>query len=254
MYHAGQKFVPSASRENEIDRLLRDARAGRLSYRAHDRRSMATGHVLAKNTTGSDLAVGRPALHSGIFTNTEASVARKDWDTHKGYLTLVACNPLRNGDSVGGVGITIEPIQQNQFGIVAISGLAIWLEAVAGGVRIGEYLCPTSTGFFSSDYGFARCVSTFDGMQIVDLSQTEFMAPYTLAAAWNTTSKTASAVIGGIFGSAASHTTTIRDGYGSHGYAYQTYSLTNPDAGMVRWVGSGHPTNGGAWHVVVPYC
>jgi hypothetical protein len=254
MYHAGQKFVPSASRENEIDRLLRDARAGRLAYERDPLTDMPLEHVMAKNTTGADLGVGQPALYDGIFTNTETAFARKDWDPRKGFATLVACNPLRDGDSVGGVAITVEPIKQNQIGRVAITGLAMWLETVAGGIFLGDHICPTATGFFGNDYGFGRCVAVFEGMQLVDLSQSQLMAPYTLAAAWNTTSKTASAAIGGFFGSAVSHTTTIRDGYGSHGYAYQTYELSNPDGGMVRWIGNGHPSAGGAWHVVIPYC
>jgi hypothetical protein len=259
MYHAGQKFVPSASRENEIDRLLRDARAGRLSYTANDREPMSLGHALAKNTTGADLAVGKPALYNYTFTHKAGpAFARKDWDPRKGYYTLIPRNPLRDGDTVGGVALTLEPIKQNEFGLVAVSGLALWIDEPAGGISVGMYICPGSTQFGVADYGLGRVVQGHDSGAIVDLSEVQLMAPYALASSWSAPpNPTATATIGGLFGSLSGHTTTLRDGYNSGAWVYQTpYNPSAPFQGIARYVrgtvvGS---ADVGAWHVVIPYC
>jgi hypothetical protein len=253
MFHQGQSFKPSASRENEISRLLDDARAGRLSYQRDPNREMPLGHAIAKNTTGADLAVGRPALYDGTFTQKEGPISnRKDWDPRKGYYTLIPPNPLEDGDVVGGLALTLEPIKQNQFGRVAVSGLALWLEQIVGGTYLNNFIVPTSTGFLAGDYGFGRCVATFDSMAVMDLSQTHLIAYYSLTSAWTVFPATATAAIGGPF--APSHTTTIRDGYNTGAPSYQRFNgIPNGDHGLVRWIYS-NAFDYGQWHVVVPYC
>jgi hypothetical protein len=257
MYHAGQKFVPSASRENEIDRLLRDARAGRLAYTANDREPMSLGHALAKNTTGADLAVGRPALYDYTFTQTAGpAFNRKDWDPRKGHYNLIARNPLRDGDTVGGVALTLEPIKQNEYGLVAVSGMALWMEAPVGGISIGMYICPGTSQWSIGDYGLGRIVAEYDSGVIVDLSEVQLMAPYALASSWSAPpSPTATATIGGVF--SGGHTTTLRDNYNSGAWAYQTpYNPSAPFQGIARYVRGTVVgiADVGAWHVVIPYC
>jgi hypothetical protein len=252
MFHQGQSFKPSASRENEISRLLDDARAGRLSYQRDPNREMPLGHAIAKNTTGADLAVGRPALYDGTFTQKEGpAFNRKDWDPRKGYYTLVPPNPLEDGDDVGGVAITVEPIKQNQFGRVAIAGLAMWMDTFTS--RLGQFIAPTTTGFLAADYGFGRCVANFEGMAVIDLSQTYLIAHYTLLANWTSPpGATASASIGGPF--APAHTTTIRDGYNTGAPLYQRFNGSlEGDYGLVRWINS-NAFDFGQWHVLIPYC
>ena len=247
MFHQGQSFKPSASRENEISRLLDDARAGRLSYQRDPNREMPLGHAIAKNTTGADLAFGDAAMvYEGSYRH-QGSWA--DWDMRRDHLLLHALGDVVSQPGVstrfGTMAIAVEPIADNAFGRVAIAGLALVNgvpDLVAGN---GDYrFCHPAAGntLTFSYWGFARVLcwqvaNNFTGdMSLVDLSDRKLQVHYVLTSSYSALSATAT-----LDGGSGPWTTTVHD---VHQIA--TFQRSG-DKGFAEW-------RGNRWVVIIPFC
>jgi hypothetical protein len=242
MYHAGQKFVPSASRENEIDRLLRDARAGRLAYERDPLTDMPLGHMLAKNVSGADYAYGSVVMYHGTdgYRTTQGQAAfRRDWDMRKDYLEIRDATDLLSNEAApfSGMAITLESIANNALGLVAIGGIAL------------VNMAPTTTGNFVylqphptnqavySYWGFGRALAWRTGVAVVDLSDRQFEVAYTLTA--NMSGASANATLG--INGGRTWTTTVHDLHGIAGFQ------KSGDKGFAEW-------RGYQWIIKVAYC
>jgi len=236
---AGEKFRPSASREREVDRLLRDAREGRTGLESPNNFAMRPGHVLAKNNTGADLAFGKAAFIAGLGGAyvTSEPVPRKDWNYQKGYYTLTVLQNITSdpvSDYPSSLAITVEPIKSNEFGIVAIAGLAVCSEGLGG---IG-YARPYNTQLVSGNWGMARIVTqeSTSSFSILNLDDHQWFAPYKLTAALGTSSN-AKIDPGG----AAEYTTTVYDDQ-----SIASWQVVG-DKGLAFYSGS-------RWQIRVPWC
>lgn len=237
MFSPGQKYRPSAARENEIDRLLRDARARSGAFAPLAGDGLPLGHVRAKNTSGATIGFGGCALYTKTgYSNTEET-PRRDWDPRKGFFTLVALqNILSNPTTaIGGMAVALEPIANNDFGLVAIAGLAV---CSVTATDVG-YIRPNGATAIRDHWGFARILSydtTGTGFSVVNLSDTRFQVFYTLTANMSAGSASATLCPNG-----SSWTTTVHDPEGIAGWQ------TIGDSGFVEW-------RGNRWSIVIPLC
>ena len=233
----GDKFKPSASREREVTKLLEAARGDAASFGVRGLDGLGPGHVIAKNTTGADLAIGKAALIPAGSTggvSSQEQIPRKDSSYQKGCYTLKALTPLITGANpyFESLAVTVEPIPNNKFGRVAIAGLAVanypaqhgFVNPAAGNVSWGLFglakvvTCMPATG--SSDFS------------VWDLSCRAMQAVYTLTTNWS--SGYATATIAGA-------STQLLD---TNGIA--TWQV-NGDKGMAVYTG-------GNWVVITPWC
>jgi hypothetical protein len=236
MTFSGDRFKPSAKREREITRLIQERRGQLASVGVPDIRSMQPGHVIAKNETGADLAIGKAALvriAQGYF-NTEA-IPRKDPEYRRGYYRLSALTPCVSGETpyFESMAVSIEPILNGRFGVVAIAGLAI---ATYGAPQDG-FVHPISGSVAGGMFGFAKVVTTPEiavDFSVWDLSCRAMQAPYELTTNWAAASRTATATIG-------NWSTQIRD---IHNIA--SWQVIG-DKGMAVWTE-------GKWDVITPWC
>ena len=236
---AGEKFKPSASRERELDRLLRDAREGRTGLESPDSASLRPGHVLAKNDTGSDLAFGKGALVLGLpgaYVTSEPT-PRKDHAYQKGYYSLkvlknIVSDPASEYPS--SLAITVEPIRSGEIGLVAIAGLAICADALGG----TGYVRPNGTSLVGgSNWGLARIVTqeSGSGFSVLNLDDQNWWAVYLLTASIATSPNAK------IDPGATEFATTVYD-----------------DQSIAAWQVSGDKGlavyDGNRWEIRVPWC
>lgn len=247
MYYPGQKYRPSAARENEIDRLLRDARAGSGSYMRGDLARMPLGHILAKNESGADLGFAAPTIYYFDDYVVPGSVS-DNWDMRTNFLRLA---PFANvvsepgiGLRYGGMAVTQEPIAQNQIGVVAIAGLSVLSpnQPVSDEVlRDSRYVAPFAPPLYErrSYWGFMRLLAYDTDRQwaIVDLSDRHLTTQYVLTANMNVS---ATATLGG-GASPYTWTTTVHDVHALAGYQ------RTGDKGWCEW-------RGDRWVVTIPFC
>ena len=244
MFHPGQKYKPSAARENEIDRMLRDYRAGSGAFVRPDSSEMPIGHILAKNSTGSDLGFGRVAMYfTGGFKNTEGGGNRRDYDPRKGFLTLspmvnIVSDP--NGwQEFGGLAVTLETIANNAIGRVAIGGTAIVAEPGLINADDQRYLYPTSSGIRVGFFGFGRFLAedpASGDFRLFNLDDRKIECFYTLTANMSGGSAAATMSPG-----STSWATIVHD---VHSIA--AYQKTN-DTGFAEWRGT-------KWCIKIPFC
>ena len=233
MTFSGDRFKPSAKREREITRLIQERRGQLASVGVPDIRSMQPGHVIAKNETGADLAIGKAALvriGQGYF-NTE-TIPRKDPEYRRGYYKLSALTPCVSGETpyFESMAVSIEPIPDGRFGVVAIAGLAIANYPLDHG-----FVHPIAGNVSASFFGFAKVVTKpQDGLHfgVWDLSCRAMQAPYELTSNWST--QGARATIG-------NWSTPILDSFNIAGWQ------TTGDKGMAVWTS-------GYWRVITPWC
>lgn len=241
---AGEKFKPSASRERELDRLLRDAREGRTGLESPDGKNMPLGHMYAKNMTDQDLDWGTVVMYhgaNGFYSTQLAGSGRRDWDMRKDYLELRLPTDLNSNASnpFGGMAFTLEKIKVNEIGRVAVAGLAI-LNAtpVSPGDDNFRYLQPDpDIGSTYSYWGFGRALAWRAGTAVVDLSDRHFQAVYQLTA--NMASNSANATLG--LQGGRTWTTTVHDLHGVAGFQ------KSGNKGIAEWQGK-------QWVVKVAYC
>jgi hypothetical protein len=237
MTFSGDRFKPSAKREREVTRLIQERRGQLASVGVPDIRSMQPGHVIAKNETGADLAIGKAALvriGQGYF-NTEA-IPRKDPEYRRGYYRLSALTPCVSGQTpyFESFAVAFEPIPDGKFGVVAIEGLAI---ANYSSPQDGFVHPISGNNVAGSMFGFAKVVTTPQdglGFSVWDLSCRAMQAPYELTTNWAAATRTATATIG-------NWSTQVRD---VHNIA--SWQVTG-DKGMAVWTD-------GMWDVITPWC
>jgi hypothetical protein len=234
----GDKFKPSASREREVTKLLEAARGERVSFGVPSLDGLGPGHVIAKNTTGADLAIGKAALipaGNTLGVSSQEVSPRKDMEYRKGYYTLKALTPLVTPADpfFESFALTLEPIPNRKFGRVAIAGLA-----VANYTNSHGFVFPISGGIGSGIFGLAKVVANTSGTEgssafaVWDLSCRAMQANYSLTSNWS--GGAASATIGG-------YSTQIGD---VHNIAQWQ---VNGDKGMAVYLG-------GVWQVITPWC
>jgi hypothetical protein len=192
-FHVGQPFRPSASRENEIEKMLRDYRAGRLEYKTKEKEPMPMGHMLAKNETGADLEFGSPAMYRERSYKSTSNYT--EWDVRRDVLVLSPADTLKTNvgqnAKFGGMVVALEPIASNELGRVAVSGLALVNGVADQPASKGnwQYLAPNVNNQIRFSYwGFARVlarqapqlIDTDGTMSLVDLSSKHFQAAYQL--------------------------------------------------------------------------
>jgi hypothetical protein len=250
MFAPGQKFKPSAARENEIDRMLRDYRAGRLAFGAGTGEPLPMGHMLARNETTKNLERGEPAMFiERSYTSTSQWT---EWDVRRDVLRLSRADTLKSNvgqnGRFGGMAVALEPILMNDLGRVAVSGLAL-VNRVAdqvAGKGNWRYLAPNVDNQIRFSYwGFARVLSRqvqqdvdVDGpMSLVDLSSPHLQVAYQLKQ--NFIGNTALATLG-----EGGHTwdTQVVDYYN---IAASDQQIGNK--GFCEWRGE-------QWIVTIPFC
>ena len=235
----GDTWKPSASREREVTRLLEAARGERASFGVPGKTKMEPGHVLVRNDTGEDLKFGKFAMitHDGYFDQDLSP--RKDSEYRSGFYKAVALAPIISNMSprVQRMGVTVEPIANTKFGIMAVAGLAVCTYSFDKG-----YIAPASgTAFWIGMFGFARVVAMpqrGSGFCVVDMSGHNMYAPYTLTAV-DAISRTAR--FAGPAAASASYTSLIYDVYG-----IASWQVVG-DGGLAYWTGE-------QWEIVVPWC
>jgi len=242
MTFPGDKFKPSASREREITKLIEAARGNAASFGVPSLDGLGPGHVIAKNETGADLAIGKAALIPTGSTpgiSSQEATPRVDPEYRKGFYTLKALTPLVSGANpfFESLAVTIEPIKDGRFGRVAIAGLA-----VANYTSPSGFVMPIAGNVSGGFFGLARIVTNTSGrdgsagFSIWDLSCRSMQARYTLTTNWAAGSATATI---GEFGS--TYSTQILDSFN-----IATWQV-NGDQGMAIY-------STGFWRVITPWC
>lgn len=239
MTFPGDKFRPSAARERELTKIIEAARGQRASFGVPGLDGLGPGHVIAKNETGANLAIGKAALipqagNPPGVSSQEAS-PRKDPSYQKGYYTLKALTPLISGATpwFESMAVTIEPIQDGKFGRVAIAGLAVADYSIASG-----FVMPIAGSVSGSAFGLAKIVANTSGLSgdagfgIWDLSCRAMQASYILTTNW--AAGVATATIGG-------YSTQIYDSFN-----ISTWQV-NGDKGWAIY-------DTGLWRVINPWC
>jgi hypothetical protein len=235
-FFPGDIIKPSASREREITKLLEAARGERASFGINGRSRLEPGHVLVRNDTGADLGFGKAAMIRRLGYYDQDPLPRREPEYRTGFYSAVALAPTVEAmtPSVARMGLAVEPIKQDKFGVVAISGLAVAAYTSALG-----YVQPVTGGVFAGMFGFARIVSVPQAGQsaprdfgIWDLSAHNPYNVYEITA-----------ISGG------AKTATLEGGYSSvikdnHGIA--TWQVVG-DKGLVFW-------DGQFWVIVSPWC
>ena len=222
-----------------MTRLLEAARGERASFGVPDKTKMEPGHVLVRNDTGEDLGFGKFAMitYDGYFDQDLSP--RKDPEYRSGFYKAVALAPIISHMSprVQHMGVTVEPIANTKFGVMAVAGLAVCTYSFNSG-----YIAPASgTTFRVGMFGFAKVVATpqrGSGFCVVDMSNHNMYAPYTLTAV-DAVSRTAR--FAGSEAESASYTSPIYDDYGIAGWQVVG------DGGLAYWTGE-------QWVIVVPWC
>lgn len=238
MEFAGQRFKPSAKREREITRVLRDSRVGTQSFQNVGLDGTSPNHIVAKNSTGTDLAFGQAVQWDYI---NYAETARREWN-----VSAKAAADLRVNPSVGAGGvyqfncaITIKPIKAGEFGIVAINGPAYYNKAAAATI----WLRPSAStvDLVADVWGCCRVLAVGSDYSIVDLSQVNLVAPYKITGSTWTVGPPPT--IGATISpdSSAPYSAAVADQYGIA--AWQT----TDDRGMATWDGT-------KWVVTQPFC
>jgi hypothetical protein len=252
-FHVGQPFRPSASRENEIEKMLRDYRAGRLEYKTKEKEPMPMGHMLAKNETGADLGLTQAASYyvDGGYSHGQGTSGQGKRDPRSGFVTLRAMENLTSKpvhpaptQVFGGLAFTLEPIAANEMGRVAVSGLVeVGTNESYTFNATGNYLMP-SAGYYWGEEGwggFARVLSTNATTMLVDLSDRYPVAEYTLTGNYSPAG-------GGGIANAVVRTAT------NHSWASTVYDL-HSIAAFQRGGSKGFCTWYGAqWVVTNPLC
>ena len=242
MTFPGDKFRPSAAREREVTKLIEAARGQRASFDTPLLDGLGPGHVIAKNDTGADLAVGKGALipadtDSGV--SSQEALPRRDPSYQKGYYTLKALAPLftDTNNYFESLAITLEPIKAGRFGRVAIAGLAVVDQYLPHG-----FVFPLNNSLGYGMYGLAKVVANHQSpgvgtFSIVDLSARAMQARYGLTSNWDALSDSATAQIG----TDSLFTTQIFDTYN-----IATWQV-NGDQGIAVY-------EKGIWRVINPWC
>jgi hypothetical protein len=161
---------------------------------------------------------------------------RYDYLTLKAPVDLVS-DPVLPARATGGLAVALEPIAENEFGRVAIAGLA--LVGFAPGDTNRRYLQPDPNGdALWSYWGFGRALAwAGSGVCVVDLSDRQFDAAYELTTDMTAGSATATVGLNG----ARTWTTTVHD---IHGFGpFQKIG----NKGIAEWSGQ-------QWRVKVAYC
>ena len=229
----GDKFRPSAAREREVTKLIETARGERVSFGVPLPDQLAPGHVIAKNETGSNLAIGKAALIRtvGGYFNTE-QIPRKDPEYRKGYYRLSALTPLVSGANpfFESLAVAVEAIPDGKLGRVAVSGLVIATYSIQDGYVYPNAANSIAGGFF----GLAKVVATEpnSSFAVWDLSSRAMQASYTLTSNW--AAGAASGTIGG--------------------YATQIYDTENIATWQVNGDRGMAVYTGGFWKVINPWC
>jgi len=239
MTFPGDKFRPSAAREREVTKLIEAARGNAASFGVPGLDGLGPGHVIAKNETGANLAIGKAALipqagNPPGVSSQEAS-PRKDPSYQKAYYTLKALTPLISGANphFESMAVTIEPIPDGKFGRVAIAGLAVADYSIASG-----FVMPIAGSVVGSAFGLAKIVANTSGLSgdagfgIWDLSCRAMQASYTLTTNWAAGSATATI---------AGYSTQILDSFN-----IATWQV-NGDKGWAIY-------DTGFWRVINPWC
>jgi hypothetical protein len=244
VFSPGQKYRPSASRENEIDRMLRDYRAGSGSFVRPAGEPMPMGHMLGKNNLDYDLQYGSVVMyHANLgYRSTQGQAAnRRDYDMRKDFLELRDCDHLLSDSAnpFGGLGIVLETIAPNQLGRVAIAGLAL-LNQVPFFPRDKSFRYLQPHPFYKVEYsywGFGRALAFRSGIALIDLSDRHFDVAYQLTS--DMTNGSATATLG--INSTYTWETTVHDLHGVAGFQ------KNNNKGICEWRGE-------RWIVKVAYC
>lgn len=235
----GDKFRPSAARERELTKIIEAARGQRASFGVPDLDGLGPGHVIAKNETGADLAIGKAALipqaGNPPGVSSQEAVPRKDPSYQKGYYLLKALTPLISGANphFESLAVTLEPIQDGKFGRVAIAGLAVADYSIASG-----FVMPIAGSVSGGAFGLAKIVANTSGLSgssgfgIWDLSCRAMQNSYTLTTNW--TAGVATATIGG-------YSTQIYDSFNIANWQ------VNGDKGWALY-------DVGFWRVINPWC
>ena len=161
----GQKFKPSASRERQISRLLKTQRQQSTGAIAQQKAPLPTGRVYARNSTGVLLDFGDAAWVDD-YTHPDTTI--RDGSA-TGVATLVVLDDVDPANPRYGLAIACEPIASNDFGIVAVAGVAVCKHLNTGD---GQWLRPDgATGLTYDDWGVARLIVEIDtDFAVVDLS------------------------------------------------------------------------------------
>ena len=224
--------------------MLRDYRAGSGAFVRPATTEMPIGHILAKNSTGSDLGFGRVAMYfTGGFKNTEGGVNRRDYDPRKGFVTLSPMVDIVSDPNAwqefGGLAVTLETIANNAIGRVAIGGTALVAEPSLSMADNQRYLYPSSGGVRVGFFGFARFLaedSASSNFRLFNLDDRKIECFYTLTANMSAGSATANMDPGN-----TSWSTTVRDIHSIA--AYQK----SGDSGFAEWRGT-------QWCIKIPFC
>ena len=253
MEFAGQKFRPSARRDRELTRVLRDTRAKAQQFTPGSTTPLPPGWMYAYNNTGIDVAFGTALNWS--YTNYAPPPRR---ERHVNVRCNAVLSPISPPGDTGSSGadrnylacaITVEPIAAASIGVVAVSGLAVYKKRITD----CTWLRPNGAlyNLVGDIWGCARVVSlptessggVFSDIDytVVDLSQAYLVAPYKITGAtWGVgPPPSITALISP--DSSAPYAAAIRDKYGIA--AWQT----TDDRGMATW-------DGAQWIVTQPFC
>lgn len=238
-FFPGDNWKPSASREREVTRLLEAARGERASFGVPGKTKMEPGHVLVRNDTGADLEFGKFAMitHDGYFDQDLSP--RKDPEYRSGFYKSVALAPIISNMTprFERMGVTVEPIPNNKFGIMAIAGLAVCTYGFTTG-----YIAPIpGNNVLAGMFGFAKVVAypqRGNNFCVVDMSCHNMYAPYKLTAisGGGRTARFAESLT-----PSSSYTSAVYDDYG-----IASWQVVD-DGGLAFW-------NGSKWVIVVPWC
>lgn len=235
-FFPGDKWRPSASREREITRLIEEARGDRASFGVPAGQRMQPGHVLVRNDTGADLGFGKAAMVKTLGYHDQDPLPRREPEYRTGFYSAVALAPTVLGMTPGvtRMGLAVEPIKSQAFGVMAVAGLAIATYPATLG-----YVQPVSGGVFQGGmFGFAKVLSVPQSGQfpprdfsVWDLSTQNMYNTYELTAVGTTK-------VG-----------TLDGGYSS--VLLDTYQIAGwqviGDKGMAFW-------DGQFWRIVSPWC
>jgi len=234
-FFPGDIIKPSASREREITKLLEAARGERASFGVDGRYKMEPGHVLVRNDTGADLGFGKAAMIKGSGYFDQDPLPRRNPDYRTGFYSAVALAPTTHlmSPDFTRIGLAVEPIKNEKFGLMAIAGLAI-----ATYPSLMGYVQPITGGVAQGMFGYAKVVATSHlglsvprDFSVWDLSTQNMYNVYELLTIG--TDKLAA----------------LQGGYQSR--VMDPYNIASwqvvGDKGLVYW-------NGQTWDIVSPWC
>jgi hypothetical protein len=235
----GDKFIPSASREREVDRLL-DASRRAAAGRGSSITELRPGHAIAKNETGAALGFGKPAmLYSDRQPLNGGGSPLRDWDPSKLMYRLGPAIKCTNGLTSNplSVAVTTEPIANGATGVVAISGLAIVIQQMT--TTMSYFRPHAGNNIVTSNWGWGRLVAEVpsgDFTNVIDLGQRWMVTKYTI------TSRTGSLIMANVDSDNVwAFNSRVFD---THGIAF----WQEPgDSGRCEW-------NGSQWQIIDTFC